>query len=181
MSGINFMSDSWIAWNPRIDEPSNIWPSVKNVASAVSAGTLKCCITPGRSQNRTSTNLTPSFLMKAMTSSAELNIRVSLIVGSDLLAGARLATLAVFGVSTAVLVALLGHTIGHRLVGVGVVRLRDVAGDVAGAGAARQRPPGLVAAVVRTVLLCLVIPAAVWDGDGRGLHDVAAGTVIVRR
>ncbi len=92
-----------------------------------------------------------------------------------LLAGAPLATLAVFGVSTAVLVALLGHTIGHRLVGVGVVRLRDVAGT------ARQRPPGLVAAVVRTALLCLVIPAAVWDGDGRGLHDVAAGTVLVRR
>ena len=98
-----------------------------------------------------------------------------------LLAGAPLATLAVFGVSTAVLVAMLGHTIGHRLVGVGVVRLRDVTGDVAGAGAARQRPPGPVAAVVRTALLCLVIPAAVWDGDGRGLHDVAAGTVIVRR
>lgn len=98
-----------------------------------------------------------------------------------LLAGAPLATLAVFGASTAVLVALLGHTIGHRLVGVGVVRLRDVTGAVAGDGAARQRPPGLVAAVVRTVLLCLVIPAAVWDGDGRGLHDVAAGTVIVRR
>src|SRR5665648_339504 len=78
MSGMSFMSDSWIAWNPRIDEPSNIWPSVKNVASAVSAGTLKCCITPGRSQNRTATNLTPSFLMKAMTSSAELNIRVLL-------------------------------------------------------------------------------------------------------
>jgi len=96
-----------------------------------------------------------------------------------LLAGAPLATLAVFGVSTAVLVALLGHTIGQRLVGVGVVRLRDVTGDVA--GTARQRPPGLVAAVVRTALLCLVIPAAVWDGDGRGLHDVAAGTVVVRR
>ena len=98
-----------------------------------------------------------------------------------LLAGAPLATLAVFGVSTAVLVALLGHTIGHRLVGVGVVRLRDVTGDGDVAGAARQRPPGPVAAVVRTALLCLVIPAAVWDGDGRGLHDVAAGTVIVRR
>ena len=30
-SGISFMSDSWIAWKPRIEEPSNIWPSVKNV------------------------------------------------------------------------------------------------------------------------------------------------------
>ncbi len=23
---MSFMSDSWMAWNPRIDEPSNIWP-----------------------------------------------------------------------------------------------------------------------------------------------------------
>jgi hypothetical protein len=37
-----------------------------------------------------------------------------------------------------------------------------------------------VAGVVRTVLLCLVLPAVVWDSSGRGLHDVAAGTVIVR-
>jgi uncharacterized RDD family membrane protein YckC len=33
---------------------------------------------------------------------------------------------------------------------------------------------------VRTVLLCLVIPAFIWDRDGRGLHDKAAGTVVVR-
>jgi hypothetical protein len=34
---------------------------------------------------------------------------------------------------------------------------------------------------VRTVLLCLVIPAVVWDAEGRSLHDRVAGTVIVRR
>ena len=51
------MSDSWIAWKPRIDDPSNIWPSVKNSSVTDTAGTLKCCMTPGRSQNRTSTNL----------------------------------------------------------------------------------------------------------------------------
>ncbi len=32
-SGISFMSDSWMAWKPRIDEPSNIWPSVKKSAA----------------------------------------------------------------------------------------------------------------------------------------------------
>lgn len=96
-----------------------------------------------------------------------------------LLRGAPLATLAVFGLSTAVLVALLGHTIGHRLVGIRVVRVRDLAPGPDGAW--RARPPGVVAAVVRTTLLCLVLPAAVWDRDGRGLHDVAAGTVVVRR
>jgi uncharacterized RDD family membrane protein YckC len=40
---------------------------------------------------------------------------------------------------------------------------------------------GLVAMAVRTVLLCLVIPAAVMDSNGRGLHDIAAGTVVLRR
>ena len=33
---------------------------------------------------------------------------------------------------------------------------------------------------LRTLLLCLVVPAAIWDGDGRGLHDKAAGTAVVR-
>jgi len=35
--------------------------------------------------------------------------------------------------------------------------------------------------LIRTVSLCLVIPAVVWGLDGRGLHDVWAGTQIVRR
>ena len=34
--------------------------------------------------------------------------------------------------------------------------------------------------IVRTVLLCLFLPAMFWDKDGRGLHDKSAGTVIVR-
>ena len=86
-----------------------------------------------------------------------------------LLAGDRMATLAVFGVSSALLVGLLGHTIGHRLAGLRVVRVRD------------GRAPGPVAGVVRSALLVLVIPAVVWGRDGRGLHDVVAGTAIVRR
>jgi hypothetical protein len=47
-----------MAWKPRIEDPSNIWPSVKKSWSTDRAGTLKCCITPGRSQNRTSMNFT---------------------------------------------------------------------------------------------------------------------------
>lgn len=35
-------------------------------------------------------------------------------------------------------------------------------------------------AVVRTALLCLAIPALVWDRDGRGLHDRLARAVQVR-
>ncbi|MDT0164287.1 RDD family protein [Actinotalea sp. AC32] len=97
-----------------------------------------------------------------------------------------LASLAVFGVSTWVLVATLGHTIGHRVAGVQVVRVVDLAGapgpdDGTTSSGPRVWPaPGPVLAFTRTALLCLGIPAAVWDSSGRGLHDVAAATVPVR-
>ena len=39
---------------------------------------------------------------------------------------------------------------------------------------------GLWRPVVRTALLIVVIPAVIWDADQRGLHDKAAGTVLVR-
>jgi len=84
-----------------------------------------------------------------------------------LLAGHPMATLGIFALQHLVLVATLGTTIGHRLVSVRVVR-DDQAPYV-----------GLVKALVRTVLLLLVIPAVVWDGENRGLHDLAAGTRIV--
>lgn len=35
--------------------------------------------------------------------------------------------------------------------------------------------------VIRTLLLCLFIPAVLMDTHGRGFHDGIAGTVIVRR
>lgn len=100
-----------------------------------------------------------------------------------------LATLAVFGVSTALLVATAGFTFGHRLLGLQVVRVAELTARGGEPGRARPvdreggrwAPPGLLLGAVRTVLLCLVVPAVVWDSSGRGLHDVAAGTVLVRR
>src|SRR4051812_22557111 len=73
-SGISFMSDLWIWAKPRIDEPSNMTPSVKKSSGSVAAGTLKCCCWPGGAVNRTSTNWTPSFLMKLRASSELVNI-----------------------------------------------------------------------------------------------------------
>ncbi|WP_127127459.1 RDD family protein [Georgenia sp. SYP-B2076] len=78
-----------------------------------------------------------------------------------------LATLGIFAVMTWLLVATLGATIGHLVTGLGV---RTPAGG----------PAGPLRALVRTVALCLVVPAVVWGPDGRGLHDVWAGTVITR-
>lgn len=91
-----------------------------------------------------------------------------------LFSGDPTATLAVFAASTAVLVSTLGSTIGHRVLGLQVVRVRDL-------GRPDGWPAPGLAGVLRTVLLALVIPAAIWDRDGRGMHDAAAGTVLVRR
>jgi len=41
------------------------------------------------------------------------------------------------------------------------------------------QPVGIGPALVRGVLLALVVPALIMDGDRRGLHDRAAGTVVV--
>ncbi|MFN3866494.1 MAG: RDD family protein [Demequina sp.] len=84
-----------------------------------------------------------------------------------LLAGAPMATLGIWMAQHFVLVSTLGTTVGHRVVGLRIVR-DDGAPFV-----------GVLRGLARTVLLALVIPAVVWGPDGRGLHDRAAGTLII--
>lgn len=81
--------------------------------------------------------------------------------------GYGFAVLATFFVEVTVLTALGGASFGQRLCGIRVVRLDGA-----------PVPPWWV--LVRTALLCLAVPALVWDRDGRGLHDRLAGTVAVR-
>ena len=61
-SGNSDMSDSWIAWKPRIDEPSKFSPLSNTSCPNDETGTVKCCMIPGRSQNRTSIISTPLVL-----------------------------------------------------------------------------------------------------------------------
>jgi uncharacterized RDD family membrane protein YckC len=75
--------------------------------------------------------------------------------------------LAVFGVVSVLTLATIGSTPGKRL-----LRLRVIGVDGGRLG------PGAV--VLRTILLLLVIPAAIWDRDTRGLHDKAVRAVQVR-
>jgi len=93
---------------------------------------------------------------------------LALLVSNAFLDGNPWGTLAVFGAAQVVLVGTLGFSIGHGLLGLRVERL-----DTGWAGPRR--------AALRTLLLCLAVPAVVWDRDQRGLHDRAAGTVLVRR
>lgn len=74
-----------------------------------------------------------------------------------------------FAVQVIVLQSLTGQSIGMRLLGIRVARLADPR-DV----------PGFVPVAVRTALIFLVVPALLLDRNGRGLHDKAAGTVVLR-
>ena len=75
--------------------------------------------------------------------------------------------LAIFAAEHLVLLSTLGYTIGKRVFGLRVGKLGG--------------PLTPLSVVIRTVLLMLVVPAVIWDQDGRGLHDRLAGTVELRR
>lgn len=74
-----------------------------------------------------------------------------------------------FALEVILLTALTGQSLGKRVLGIRVLKLSD-----------RDGPPGFLPAAIRTALLMLLLPALIVDRDGRGLHDRAAGTVVVR-
>jgi uncharacterized RDD family membrane protein YckC len=74
----------------------------------------------------------------------------------------------VFVVESALLMALAGGSFGQL-----ATRLRVVRYDGSG------RPVDLLRALLRQVLVALVIPPLVFRPDGRGLHDMAVGSVTV--
>ena len=78
----------------------------------------------------------------------------------------QFATLGIFALEVSVLTWLWGSSFGQRLVGLRVV--------------GRTRRLGLVATTLRTLLICIVIPPLIWDADGRGLHDRAVDSVVIR-
>jgi uncharacterized RDD family membrane protein YckC len=78
-----------------------------------------------------------------------------------------LATTLIFVLVQCLFIPTIGGSPGHRLLGMRVQR-------VIGGWTGLWRP------IVRSVLLALVIPAVIWDADNRGVHDKAAGTVLVR-
>lgn len=75
--------------------------------------------------------------------------------------------LAIFFVMTTILVGLLGASIGHIIVGIGVRRMD---GDI----------PGFFRALGRQLLLCLVLPGIFTVPDGRSYSDALVGTQILK-
>lgn len=95
-----------------------------------------------------------------------------LLIAYGLLSGGRAQSasnwaLVVFAVLSLLTVGTVGFTPGKRMLGLRVVA----------EGGGRLSLPRVV---LRTLLLVVVIPAVVWDRDGRGLHDRLARSVEVR-
>ncbi|WP_199836411.1 RDD family protein [Streptomyces sp. NRRL F-4489] len=95
-----------------------------------------------------------------------------LIVAYGLLSGGKAQAtsnwaLLVFAVLSVLTVGTVGCTPGKRLLGLRVVA----------EGGGRISLPRVI---LRTLLLVLVIPAVIWDRDGRGLHDRLSRSVQVR-
>jgi uncharacterized RDD family membrane protein YckC len=97
---------------------------------------------------------------------------LSVVVGREAWSGGGVsgtfAPLGVFFVEASVLTILLGSSFGQFVVRIGVIRVDG----------SRVDP---VHVLIRTFLICLAIPPLIFDQDRRGLHDLAAGTVVVRR
>jgi uncharacterized RDD family membrane protein YckC len=77
--------------------------------------------------------------------------------------------LAIFAVESALGTALAGGSFGQLACGIRVLRTDG-------------RPLNLFSALLRSVLICLVIPPLVFRPEtGRGLHDLATGSAAYRR
>ena len=77
-------------------------------------------------------------------------------------------TLGLFAALQVLFLIVLNASPGHLVTGLRLVPINPA-------------PLGLWRPIVRTALLCLVVPALIADADQRGLHDRVAATVLVRR
>ena len=87
-----------------------------------------------------------------------------LVYGSEVFAAA---TLGIFAAQVFLLTATTGASFGYKLAGIRLISISSA-------------PITFLKVLVRTALLCLVVPALIWDRDGRGLHDKAVGTITMR-
>ncbi|TIC85757.1 RDD family protein [Nocardioides sp. GY 10127] len=92
------------------------------------------------------------------------------VYGADAPPSSGFVVLGVFVVESAVFVALARGSFGQLVVGLRVVKV-----DAVGA------PIGLLQALARQIMVAVVVPPLIFKPDGRGLHDMAVGSVTVER
>ena len=110
-----------------------------------------------------------AFAVDAIASGLVAGLFVRPSAHSAVLVGAAPA-LIVLALEQVLFVALSGQTLGMRLLDLKVVRL-----------AHPEKVPGLLTAILRTIPLMITLGlAAFFTKDGRGLHDLAAGSAVVR-
>lgn len=105
----------------------------------------------------------PGMRLLAFLLDAAMCRGVQLLLLPDIWSGVTI----IFAIEVFVLTAFGGASAGQRLLRMRIERIDG-------------RPVFLGTAFVRTALLLLLVPALVTDRDGRGLHDRAAGTVLLR-
>ncbi len=76
--------------------------------------------------------------------------------------------LGVFFVESSILTGLAGGSFGQIIAKIGVARLNG-------------QPIGLLRAIARQAMICVVLPTIVIGAERRGLNDLALGSVVVNR
>ena len=120
---------------------------------------------------RTGTASWPRRILALFVDWTACNLVLVAVMGAQGWSDSRatgLYTTGLFILESTVLTALVGGSFGKL-----VTRLRVVRVDGSG------RPLDLLRSLARVVLVCLVVPPLIYKPDGRGLHDVAAGSVTV--
>src|ERR1700730_17615432 len=84
-SGMSCMSDSWIAFQPAIEEPSNMMPSLNVSSSIVETSVVTCCHLPRGSVKRKSTYFTSLSLIIFKASLAVVIERIPLSCGREII------------------------------------------------------------------------------------------------
>jgi uncharacterized RDD family membrane protein YckC len=74
----------------------------------------------------------------------------------------------VFFLEVSLFTALLGGSFAQLALRIGVVRLDG-------------KRMGLLRPLLRTLLICLIVPPLIFNRDNRGLHDIAVNTITVNR
>ncbi|AWT26476.1 MULTISPECIES: RDD family protein [Corynebacterium] len=88
---------------------------------------------------------------------------------TGVLGGVSTVTMIVWIVLRVITVWLFAQSPGHAIMGIGVARVDNP-----------DKRVGLLRALFRTILTVFLFPPIIQDTDGRGMHDRATGTAVIR-